>query len=82
MSRPGGNAGLLSDQQVDIIATRLAERLSAPPAAQSNVPMANVTTAKITAVRSALPIAPRERIWRRGFCHGGRCRRGGRRRLP
>ncbi len=35
MSRPGGNAGLLSDQQVDIIATRLAERLSAPsPEAQ------------------------------------------------
>ena len=29
MSQPGGNAGLLSDQQVDIIATRLAERLSA-----------------------------------------------------
>ena len=30
MSRPGGNAGLLSDRQVDIIATRLAERMSAP----------------------------------------------------
>ena len=29
MSRPGGNAGLLSDRQVDIIATRLAERVSA-----------------------------------------------------
>ena len=28
MSRPGGNAGLLSDRQVDIIATRLAERVS------------------------------------------------------
>ena len=30
MSRPRSNTGLLSDQQVDIIATRLAERLSAP----------------------------------------------------
>jgi acyl-CoA reductase-like NAD-dependent aldehyde dehydrogenase len=32
MSRQGGNAGFLSDQQVDIIATRLAERLSSPGA--------------------------------------------------
>ena len=32
MSQPGGNANLLSDQQVDIIATRLADRLSATPA--------------------------------------------------
>ena len=31
MSRAGGNAGLLSDHQVDIIATRLAERLGAAP---------------------------------------------------
>ncbi len=54
MSRPGGNASLLSDQQVDIIATRLAERLLAPPAAQSNI-----NTAKITAARSAPAIAPR-----------------------
>jgi acyl-CoA reductase-like NAD-dependent aldehyde dehydrogenase len=29
MSRPGGNASFLSDRQVDIIATRLAQRLSA-----------------------------------------------------
>jgi acyl-CoA reductase-like NAD-dependent aldehyde dehydrogenase len=32
MSPPGGNASLLTDQQVDAIATRLAERLSAAPA--------------------------------------------------
>ena len=57
MSRPGGNAGLLSDQQVDIIATRLAERLSASPASGSNVSAAN-----ITAVRSAPAIAPREAL--------------------
>ncbi len=37
MSSSGGNAGLLSDQQVDIIARRLAERLSATPAAKVNV---------------------------------------------
>jgi len=37
MSSPGGNASLLSDQQVDIIATRLAERLSAPPASRNKV---------------------------------------------
>jgi acyl-CoA reductase-like NAD-dependent aldehyde dehydrogenase len=37
MSSSGGNAGLLSDQQVDIIARRLAERLSATPAAKANV---------------------------------------------
>lgn len=36
MSRPGGNAGFLSDKQVDIIATRLAERLSAPASANVN----------------------------------------------
>ena len=34
MSRPGGNAGHLTDQQVDLIATRLAERMSGRPAAQ------------------------------------------------
>jgi acyl-CoA reductase-like NAD-dependent aldehyde dehydrogenase len=55
MSRPGGNSGLLSDQQVDTIATRLAKRLSAPPAAQLNV-----IAAKITAARSAPAIAPRD----------------------
>jgi len=52
MSRPGGNAGLLSDQQVDIIATRLAERLSAPSA----------ETTRITATRGAPVSAPRETI--------------------
>jgi acyl-CoA reductase-like NAD-dependent aldehyde dehydrogenase len=34
MSRPGGNAGLLSDRQVDIIATRLAERMAGVPASE------------------------------------------------
>ena len=52
MSRPGGNAGFLSDQQVDIIARRLAERFSAPPAAGSNV----------TAASSAPAIAPRDAL--------------------
>ena len=33
MSRPGGTAGLLSDQQVEIIATRLAEKMSGSAAA-------------------------------------------------
>ena len=37
MSRPGGNAGFLSDRQVDIIATRLAQRLSAPTSANANI---------------------------------------------
>jgi len=37
MSSPGGNA--LSDRQVDIIATRLAERLSAPTAAKVKIPV-------------------------------------------
>jgi len=52
MSRPGGNAGLLSDQQVDIIATRLAERLSAP----------SPEKARKTAARSMPVIAPRETL--------------------
>jgi acyl-CoA reductase-like NAD-dependent aldehyde dehydrogenase len=34
MSRPAGNTGLLSDRQVDVIASRLAERLGAPTAAK------------------------------------------------
>ena len=34
MSRPGGNAGLLTDRQVDLIATRLAERVSGSPTTQ------------------------------------------------
>ncbi len=58
MSPVGGNTGLLSDRQVDIIATRLAERLSAPPAAQSNITEANVTTAETTAAPIAPVIAP------------------------
>ena len=40
MSRPGGNAGFLSDKQVDIIATRLAERLSAPKSAIASTAVA------------------------------------------
>ncbi|MDH3429144.1 MAG: aldehyde dehydrogenase EutE [Gammaproteobacteria bacterium] len=52
MSRPGGNAGLLSDQQVDIIATRLAERLSAPRAA--NTPIGTVQSAARSAPPEAL----------------------------
>jgi acyl-CoA reductase-like NAD-dependent aldehyde dehydrogenase len=52
MSSPGGNLSLLSDQQVDIIATRLAERLSAPSLAKT----------PITAARGAPVIAPRETL--------------------
>ena len=52
MSRPGGNAGFLSDQQVDIIARRLAERFSATPSAGSNA----------TAAGSAPGIAPRDAL--------------------
>ena len=37
MTSPGGNASLLSDRQVDIIATRLAERLSASDVAKPPV---------------------------------------------
>jgi len=40
MSRPGGSANLLSNQQVDIIATRLAERLSNSSADGAQVPAA------------------------------------------
>ena len=50
MSQPGGNAGLLSDQQVDIIATRLAERLSA----------SSVENQRFDASCNAPVIAPRE----------------------
>ncbi|MGB5470215.1 MAG: aldehyde dehydrogenase family protein [Woeseiaceae bacterium] len=52
MSPPGGQAGLLSDRQVDTIATRLAERLSAPATAKT----------PIAATRSAPLIAPRETL--------------------
>ena len=45
MSAPGGNA--LSDQQVDIIATRLAERLSAPTVARAESPDSRGTPAVV-----------------------------------
>ena len=48
MSRSGGNAGFLSDQQVEIIAQRLAERFSAPPSADSNVTAASNASATIS----------------------------------
>ena len=54
MSRPGTNAGLLSDRQVDIIATRLAERLSAPTSPAKR-PAA-------TAPRRVATSAPREAL--------------------
>ena len=56
MSRPGGNAGLLSDRQVDIIAARLAERMSGARAA---TPTPAATTA---APRRTSPSAPREAL--------------------
>jgi len=52
MSSAGGNAGLLSDRQVDIIATRLAERLSALPASQN----------KVTTLHSAPAIVSRSSV--------------------
>ncbi len=55
MIRPGGNTGLLSDRQVDMIALRLAERLSASPSPAAQL---NITAAKITAPSSAPAIAP------------------------
>ena len=45
MSAPGGNA--LSDRQVDIIATRLAERLSAPTVAKTEIPASRGTSAVV-----------------------------------
>ena len=41
MSQPGRNADFLSDQQVDIIATRLAERLSASSASPTQIAAAH-----------------------------------------
>ena len=41
MSQPGRNADFLSDQQVDIIATRLAERLSASSASATQIAVAH-----------------------------------------
>ncbi len=52
MRQPGGNANLLTDQQVDIIATRLAERLSTTSVEQT----------RIAAARDAPVIAPREAL--------------------
>jgi acyl-CoA reductase-like NAD-dependent aldehyde dehydrogenase len=52
MSRPGGNLDLLSDQQVDIIATRLAERLTASPEREVQAPI----------VRSTPTVATREKL--------------------
>src|SRR5210317_675977 len=52
MSRPGGNAGLLSDRQVDMIATRLAERMSGSPADRPMAPTPR--RAPISAPREAL----------------------------
>ena len=49
MSRPGGSVGLLTDQQVDIIAARLAERLTGSSAGGTHVP----------AARSGPAVAPR-----------------------
>ena len=62
MSAPGGNA--LSDQQVDIIATRLAERLSAPTLARAEIPTSRGTPAVVAggvlgAVISTVPATPR-----------------------
>ena len=48
MNPPGGTAGLLSDRQVDIIATRLAERLSGQPGANAKT----MTTAGAPAIVS------------------------------
>ncbi len=45
MSAPGGNA--LSDRQVDIIATRLAERLSVPTVAKAETPASRGTPAVV-----------------------------------
>jgi len=45
MSRPGGSAGLLTDRQVDVIATRLAERLSASSPIATASPIASNTPA-------------------------------------
>ncbi len=58
MSRPGGNAGLLSDRQVEIIATRLAERMSGTPAA----PPARAAGPAPTAPHRGPASAPREAL--------------------
>ncbi len=52
MSRPGGHAGHLSDRQVDLIATRLAEKMSGGPVSRQTP----------AAPRSAPVSAPREAL--------------------
>jgi acyl-CoA reductase-like NAD-dependent aldehyde dehydrogenase len=54
MSRPGGNAGLLSDRQVDIIASRLAERMSAPTSPATRPAAAAPARVATSAPREAL----------------------------
>jgi acyl-CoA reductase-like NAD-dependent aldehyde dehydrogenase len=60
MSGPGGSASLLSDRQVDLIATRLAERLSGRPAESSENTRANVPAPRITAAPVTPAVAPRK----------------------
>ncbi len=48
MSQPGRTADLLSDRQVDIIATRLAERLTGAPATAAQAPAARAAAANAT----------------------------------
>ena len=60
MSRPGGNAGLLSDRQVDIIAKRLAERMSGSPAPRPAATPAVATPRQAPVIASAG--APREAL--------------------
>jgi hypothetical protein len=52
MSPPGGSVNLLSDQQVDTIAARLAERLAGKPAGGTQIPAPPV--APVAAPRAAL----------------------------
>ena len=58
MNFPGEN--VLSERQVDIIAQRLAERLSSPPVASSNVAGVNVVAANASATGSVQTTKPRE----------------------
>ena len=61
MSRPGGNAGLLSDRQVDIIATRLADRVKGSPAA-TPTPTPMPTPGPAAAPRRVPVSIPREAL--------------------
>jgi acyl-CoA reductase-like NAD-dependent aldehyde dehydrogenase len=62
MSPSAGNAGSLTDQQVDIIATRLAERLAGPSATGSNTAQANVAPASVGSTPQTAPTTPRETL--------------------